>query len=116
MHEIPIYDVQLEIVVASNVEKARIQPKRVKRLGKSEGGDWLGLWANNGRLCSLFLLRGSITHKLIAHELIHAVHGIMTINSVNFGPKWDHETPALLSEYLAGLVYGDLKRWKIRVK
>jgi hypothetical protein len=56
-----------------------------------------------------------LTHEIIAHEIFHATHHMLSHCELKFRPK-DHEAFAFTNGHLTKLVYAQLKKWKIRVK
>lgn len=116
-HYIPIYDFTVKIIVCDDISKT------YRGMNKWFGAEYdddqtvfQGLFAWCNRKGGLFLTRKHLSHSLIAHEIRHAVDRIMGQCDVQFGPNKCMETSAILQEYLAGIVYKQLKKWKVRIK
>jgi hypothetical protein len=111
-HYIPVFDVYVEIVVCSSVSRAHNTLTRQKRLtGVWTDDEVWGLCCNSGENIAIFLHRNHLSHDLIAHEVMHAVHAILETTSIAFGPNCDDEVSALLCGYVTKLVYKNLQQW-----
>ncbi len=119
-HKLPIYDVDLEVIVTDNIVAAHNTPKRKARLGGREFKDdknlTAGLCCDHRFNIGIFLSYDNMDNEVINHELMHGVQAVLGIHQVGMGSKHDQETPALLMGYLSKLVYKDLKDWGIKVK
>src|SRR5690606_31309315 len=73
-----------------------------------------GLVSRENDRCAIFIDRQYVNHRTISHELFHATHRILDNLPHEFSPN-GHEPFAYLNGYLAELVYGDLRRWRIPV-
>lgn len=116
-HHIPVWDIYLEIVATHSISMSLNRPSRLQRLRQEKDSvdeGTIGLLAYNGAQQSLFLSIDDLTHDLIAHEVFHATHRIMEHRGVNIAPK-HHEAPAMLNGFIAALVYGDLKKWGVKI-
>lgn len=114
-HPIPIYEMELEVVVTNSIPLSL--KKREEKFHQENLKDtWIGLWCFYGSLGGLLFKREELNHNLIAHEVIHAVHAIMEINGVRFGPRCCHETPAMLCGFISDLVYKDINSWRVKIK
>lgn len=113
-HHIPIYDMEFEVAVCHDIKRFRNSKRLVTWLGDGydNSEDYCGVFCSQRRKTALLMARDEISHRLIAHEVLHAAHYMMEYNDVKFGPTACHETAALVAEHLTGLVYQDLKRWK----
>jgi len=117
-HKIPLYGVLMDLIVTTNIGKARWKYNRI--LG--ECNEWLGntygLHSYSGPYSALFLrrLKGNyVSHDVIAHEIFHATLYVMD----KIGARTDkiHDEPAAhLNGWLTTKVYEDLKTWGIKVK
>lgn len=120
IHWIPIYNISFEVVLTDNVYQSRNQKKRVRRLGGKHRDNAAGLvsfLADKVSIdMSLFLARYYLTHRLISHEIRHAVDDILSLRDVNPDVKVACETTALLTGHVAELVYRDLKAWRAKIR
>lgn len=110
-HKIPIYQVEVEIVLSHNVLNAQLCPKRVKRYGDFEESEQAGEVLHNGSRFCLILQRDSLDYNLVGHEVFHLTHRIMESVGAEIGPDC-HEPYAYLCGYLMQLVVDDLRLWK----
>lgn len=100
--DIPIYNVELWIVVDLNIHDRRREMSN--EFGEVTDPDtWKGMACWQGPCFGLFFARDSIDTETIAHEVFHLTHRILEWTNVRFSPT-DHESAALLHGYLMELV------------
>src|SRR6185503_2984648 len=116
LHEIRIYGVNLEFVVTDSIDRSRQNQRRLRELGDCPPmKNATGLCSHNGmNFCILIDIRLAGPH-VIAHEVFHAVHGIMDRVGISLDED-HHEAHAHLCGYITELIYDDLKRWGFKVK
>src|SRR5690606_8180089 len=90
----------------------RYRDYKVKAEGLSEEMWAVTLW----RTCehAIFLQRGFITHRVIAHE-IHHVQTRLFADIGHKPPDTSDEPAAYLVGYITGWLYGQLKRHGVKV-
>ncbi len=115
LHKVGVYGVTFEVVVAHDLLRAQDNKARVKRLGKREDDEHVsGLCIRNGKHFAVMFDRGDLNHDVIAHEVFHATGHIMHRCNAEFDPL-NSEPYSFLAGYLTSLVYGDIKRWEIKI-
>ena len=105
------YPVNLQIVITDDLTAVKLDGKNREGLSDASG-------------CVVFvdtdfwivLKRDSIQHDIIAHECFHATHFILDACGVKFKVSDKHEAFSYFNGYLNKQVYGQLKKWRIRVK
>lgn len=114
--QIPIYDVEIEVVLTSSVKDAIKDPKRVKRIGEYEdpGEGTLAVVLKEGAYFSMVFDRNSISHSLIAHEALHAVAGILHRAGIKI--KDGNEPYAYLMGYVVNIVTNQLLKFGAKIK
>lgn len=103
LFHIPIYDCQVRLVVAKNIERER---KKYDHLfGESNLTDCDALCSSSGghNFALFFSTKASRNMEVIAHEVFHLTHRILDWTNSNFD-KEHHEQGALLHGYLMNLV------------
>jgi hypothetical protein len=112
LHHIPIYDLRLLIGVTDNPKEMK------KRLGKNfesmDLEDLNGLCSHSGSNFALMFNTYDLCHELIAHEVMHCTHRMMEFCN-NQITKQSHEPHCYLQGYITGLVYQDMRKWRIKV-
>lgn len=113
---IPIYQHDFQLVVTDDIEQC-LKSKRLKKiLGPCEiEGELGGLCCHNSSQVFLFLKDKDLNHGMIAHELFHATHDILSSKEHEL-TKTAHEPHAYLCGYLTRLTYSQLKLWNIPVR
>ncbi len=113
--KVPIYSVNLELVLTDDIVKSQKKSPRFERLGKQRplGAAGLMLWA--GYDFCIMLDRRYLNHNVIAHECFHATHRIATYVGLKMRAG-AHEEFAYLNGFLNNFVYNQLKEWNVRVK
>lgn len=99
---IPIYDVQLWVVVCDDISEEREKMQNILgNCNKDQLLTFTGLCSSSIDKVALFFDKKHIDITNISHEVFHATNRIMEWTRVNF----DDEQGALLCGYLMGLVY-----------
>lgn len=100
---IPIYDVDLYIIVSDNIYEERENLANI--FGEPPEKDYIGCCSyNDSGEYALFFDVHQITHKIIAHEIFHLTHRITERRYGDFCEKY-HEVFADLCGYLTEQVY-----------
>lgn len=113
---LPLYGKRYTLVVCDDYAEER--PKHNKALGVDENPkNCMGCvcWADDYRELYLFLTRNEVSHNLIAHETFHLAHRVAEYYGINFDPN-NHEPVAHICGALTGQIYGQLNRWKVKIK
>jgi hypothetical protein len=107
---IPIYNVELTLIVNRNIFKARKKMERVFGPAPTEN-NYNGLCSYDGYQFGIFLTpTSSMNPATVAHELFHVTHRILDYKGANFDAS-HHEPAALLNGYLSNLVDIELKKF-----
>lgn len=115
-HQIPIYDVNLEVVVTDDIAASSQKPSRKRRIGEYDdpppGASGLMLH-EDFNFCVMFMT-GEVDAGLVAHEVYHVAASILHRAGVDMSDN--DEACAYLVGYLVKLVTNDLRKFGERVK
>lgn len=111
---VPIYENAVTLIVTDDIQKERNKHRR--RFGDYQVDPQCeGLVSSSGGYYLLLLKPRDCTHGQIAHEIFHLTHRIMEWTGDRFDD--DHSEPAAyLVQWLTKRVYGQLKRWGVKVR
>lgn len=115
LHHIPIYDVGLEVVAAEDVNEAAASKRRLAHFDGAGETPAVACVLSREKKLSLILPSKGLTHSLIAHELAHITAQVCNMNGCP-PSSGQNEHEALIAEYVAGLVYGELNGWRISIR
>lgn len=116
-HQIPIYGVWLELTVSDNMKESRSTKHRRSYLGEIDDDVMDGaaaLHCHCDAISSIFFERKHLKHDVIAHEVSHSAVFIMGRCGIPVRPGND-EAYCHLVQYITGVVYSALEKWKERV-
>jgi hypothetical protein len=108
---IPIYDVDVWVVVDKTIDDARNKLSKVFDRSKDEGtyDQHNGLCISQGTNFGLcFSEQSSKNACIVSHEVFHLTHRILEYHMVNFDSE-NHEPAAILNGYLSARIHGILK-------
>lgn len=117
-HEIGVYDARFLVCLCHNTGamcKRKSIQKIFGEMEEDDCADCAGLCLHRNRKISILIDRDYVTHDVIAHEVLHATHRLLEYIGMELGDKTG-EAYSCLAGHLTGLVYKDLKKWKIRIK
>ena len=106
---VPIYDVQVLVVVARDAVKA--ERRYTTRFGNEAPGDFNAFCVQHGPRFGLFFHAGTISAELIGHEISHAVDFIF--DYIGSGCRKCDEPRAYLNGYLHKRINALLRKHKI---
>lgn len=114
--QIPIYDVEIEVVATDALNKAVSYPPRVKRIGKYDppGDDTLAVALKEGPYFAIVFNRKGVSHGLIAHEALHTTAGILQRAGIRI--KDGNEPYAYLIGFIVKLVTNQLRKFKVKIE
>lgn len=110
MHSIPMYRSKLEVMTTKKMDEVC---QRLEFEGPEAGCDAI-THTTSLSTAIIFDIDARVTHGTICHEIFHALAHITADIGFKYDSRW-HEEYAYLQGYLAELVYGDLKKWGVKI-
>jgi hypothetical protein len=115
-HYIPIYGSTVMVVATDNIRAAHNKPEMLEALHSDPiDFDCYGLTSRHNNLFVIFYQRSGLSHDTVAHEIFHVTHRIGEFLGIKLDGE-NHEALAYLNGHLTGLVYGSLKKWKVKIQ
>lgn len=113
-HRIPLYGTHFEVIVTDDIEESC---RTIQDKAGIDGdlGEVDGCSIHFGNVFALLICHQvPVRHNTICHELLHITARMMQWSGVKYDPD-NHEAFCYLQGFLGGLVYRDLKLWKVKV-